>query len=137
MISFSLDPAQVIGLLVAVVLPVVVGLITTSKIGPGWKAAILAFLAALTGLLTEVGNALQQHAPYNLGQGILFALAAFIVATAMHFGLYKPSGISERAQALFTRKTITVEESPETKPSPPSFPLPGDTSPPMDTKDGR
>lgn len=147
MISFNLDPAQVIGLLVAVVLPIVVGLVTTSKVNGGWKAAILAFLAALTGLLTEVGTALQTHSPYNLGQGVLFALGAFMVATAMHFGLYKPTNVSEKAQALFTRNTITVEESPITRtPNPYRSGVGGSAtlenrdeipSPPMDTKDGR
>lgn len=87
----------VIGLLVSTILPLIVGLVTKYQTRPGVRAVLLAGLAALTGLLTELGNALTSGTTYNLGTGLLLALTAFLVAVGFHFGLLKPTGAADAA----------------------------------------
>lgn len=100
MIEFNLTWPVVIGLLVSTILPLLVGLVTTRVTNPGTKAVLLAALSAVTGLLSELGNALNTGTVYDLGNGLVFALAAFLVASGIHFGLLKPTGVSEAVQKV-------------------------------------
>lgn len=102
MITFNADWPLIIGLLVSTVLPLIVGLVTKTVTHSGVKAVLLAGLAAVTGLLTELGAALTSQTPYDLGTGLILALAAFLVATGLHFGIYKPTGAAEAAQRVGT-----------------------------------
>lgn len=97
-VSFGIDWPIIVGLLVSIVLPLLVGLVTKTVTSGGVKAVILAALAAVTGLLTELGNALTAGTTYNLGMGLVFALASFLVAVGLHFGILKPVGASTAAQ---------------------------------------
>lgn len=100
MITFTIDPWQVVQLIVAVVLPVLVGLVTTRTTSPGLKAALLAGLAVLSSLGTEALAANEAGEVYDLGQGLIFGLGTFIVAVAMHYGLWKPTGTSGLVQGV-------------------------------------
>ena len=100
MITFDVSWPLVIGLLVSTILPLVVGLVTTRVTHSGVKATVLAALSAVTGLLTELGNALTAGTEYNLGTGLVFALGAFLVATGLHYGLLKPTGASGVVQSV-------------------------------------
>lgn len=100
MITFDVSWPLVIGLLVSTILPLIVGLVTTRVTHSGVKAVVLAALSAVTGLLTELGNALTAGTPYNLGTGLVFALTAFLVATGLHYGLLKPTGASGAVQSV-------------------------------------
>lgn len=102
MIFVEVEPVQVITLLVAVIFPVLVGLVTTRVTEPGRKAMFLAGLTVLAGLGSELTAALTNQTPYNLGAALLTAFGAFIVAVAMHYGLWKPTGVAGRAQAAFS-----------------------------------
>ncbi|QSM01241.1 membrane protein [Microbacterium phage NoodlelyBoi] len=97
-VSVAFDWPIIVGMIVSVVLPLLVGLATTRITASGVRATVLALLAAVTGLLTELGNALTAGVTYNLGMGLVFALASFLVAVGMHFGIYKPTGASTAAQ---------------------------------------
>lgn len=99
-IEFNLPPALILGLIVSTVLPILTGLVTTRVTPSGIKAVILAALAAVTGLLTELLASLNAGTTYDLGNGLILALTAFLVAVAMHFGLWKPTTISEKAQSV-------------------------------------
>ncbi|UVG33811.1 membrane protein [Microbacterium phage HerculesXL] len=99
-ISFTLDPALVIGLLVSTVLPLLVGLVTTRVTHGGVKAVLLAALALVTSLLTELGVAVSNGVTYDLGQGLLLAIPTFLIAVGMHYGLWKPTGASAGAQSV-------------------------------------
>lgn len=96
--SVAFDWPLIVGMIVSVVLPLLVGLVTKRVTNSGTRAVILAALAAVTGLLTELGNSMTAGVTYNLGMGVVFALAAFLVAVGMHFGIYKPTGASTAAQ---------------------------------------
>ncbi len=108
MITFSLDPSLVIALLVSTVLPVLVGLVTTRVTSGGTKATLLATLALVTSLLTELGRAIADGVPYDLGTGLLLALPVFVVSVAMHYGLWKPTGLSTAAQDVGSQREVTT-----------------------------
>lgn len=103
MLTFSLSWPLIVGLIVSTVLPLLVGLVTTRVTDARVKAILLAALSAVTGLLTELGNALTSGAPYDVGTGILLALSAFLVGVGLHFGLYKPTGAAAAAQNVGER----------------------------------
>ncbi|ALX66836.1 hypothetical protein [Microbacterium sp. XT11] len=102
MISFTLDVALIIQLLVSTVLPLLVGLVTKTVTSPGAKAILLAALALITSLLTELGEAIAAGTTYDLGTGLLLALPTFLIAVGMHYGIWKPTGLSVAAQRAFT-----------------------------------
>jgi hypothetical protein len=102
MIQFHLDLAQLLNLLVAFVLPVLVGLVTTSNTSAATKSLLLATLSLVAGLGAELLAAVQAGVTYDLGQGLTSGLATFIVAVATHYGLWKPTGTSAAVQAVGT-----------------------------------
>lgn len=105
-IVFNLDPYLVIQLLVSTVLPLLVGLVTTRVTHGGVKAALLALLALVTSLLTELGVAVSNGETYDLGQGLLLAIPTFLIAVGMHYGLWKPTTASTKVQnVLVTPKS--------------------------------
>lgn len=105
MIVFDIPLVTVLQLVLGVVLPVLVGLLTTTLTSPGTKAVLLAALAVVSSLLTELIGALQTDSVYNLGLALLTGLGTFIVAVATHYGLLKPTGVSDAAQkSLVTPK---------------------------------
>lgn len=91
----SLDRAYWLGLLVSVVLPVLVGLVTKRVTHAGTKAVLLLALSTLTGLLTEV---LHPVNGFDLGTAAVLALVSFATGVLVHFGLWKPTGVSAKAQ---------------------------------------
>lgn len=99
-IVFSFSGWQVVGLLVSVILPVIVGLVTKTVTSGGTKAVLLALFAAIDGLGSQALAAHSNNVDYDLGQGLLLAFTAFVVAVAMHFGLWKPTLVSAKAQAI-------------------------------------
>lgn len=105
-ISFTLDPALIIGLMVSTVLPLLVGLVTTRVTHGGVKAVLLAALALLTSLLTELGVAVSNGVTYDLGQGLLLAVPTFLIAVGMHYGLWKPVGAANAAQEMLVKSQV-------------------------------
>lgn len=99
----SLDKAYWIGLVISVVLPVLVGLVTTRVTHAGTKAVLLLALSTLNGLLVEV---LHPVDGFNLGTAVVLAVVSFATAVLSHFGLWKPTGVSSKAQdSLITART--------------------------------
>lgn len=98
MISFTFDWPLLLTLLAGTVLPLLVGLVTTRETDPNRKALLLAALSVLIPLASELAQALTTATPYDLGQALFAALATFLVAVGMHFGLWKPTGASASAQ---------------------------------------
>lgn len=109
MITFSLDPALVVALLVSTVLPVLVGLVTTRVTSGGRKAVLLAGLALATSLLTELGSAITAGEPYDVGLGLMLAIPVFVVSVATHYGLWKPTGASTAVQRVGAAPTTRRE----------------------------
>jgi len=98
MLTFTFSWLALLVLLVSVLLPVITGFVTTRFTSGSKKAVVLALLSAITGFGTEVMNAVQNASTYDVFTGLVSAITVFIVAVAMYFGLWKPTGIAERAQ---------------------------------------
>lgn len=104
-VAFTLDPATVVQLLIAFILPVLVGLVTTRVTSSAVKAWLLAGLSLVTSLLIELARAIASGTTYDVGIALLAALPAFVVSVATYHGLWKPTGVAEKAQdTLITAK---------------------------------
>jgi lysylphosphatidylglycerol synthetase-like protein (DUF2156 family) len=88
---------QIASVLLGTVLPILVGLVTKTVTNASVKAVILLALSAVAGFLTELisnGNFVWQ-------QAVLTSLITFVTAVAMHFGFWRPTGVTEKAQRAF------------------------------------
>jgi hypothetical protein len=102
--NVNLDSAYWLGLAISVGLPVLVGLATTRVTHAGVKAVLLLALTAANGFLVELANA---GDGYDLGSAVVLTLVSFGTAVLSHFGLWKPTGVSGRAQdSLRTASTV-------------------------------
>jgi hypothetical protein len=99
-IVFNVSGVQLLQLLVAVILPVVVGLVTTRVTKPGAQAILLLLLSVVTALLTELLAAVTAGVAYDLGAGLLLALSTFVVGVAVHYGLWKPTGVTAKVAEI-------------------------------------
>lgn len=102
-IAFTLDPAAVVQLVVAFILPVIVGLVTTRVTSAAAKAWLLAALALVTSLLVELGRSIAAGSTFDIGIVLIAALPTFVISVATHYGLWKPTGVSEAAQSVGAR----------------------------------
>lgn len=93
--TVNLDAAYWIGLLVSVVLPVLVGLVTTRVTHAGVKAVLLLALSGVNGFLVEY---VAGGPGYDVGTAAVLALVAFATGVLSHFGLWKPAGVSGAVQ---------------------------------------
>lgn len=88
--------------IVPVLLPVLVGLVTTKVTSSGVKAVLLATLSVATSLLTSAAQSWSAGTPYDLVDGLINAATTFTIAVASHYGLWKPTGVSDVAQTTLT-----------------------------------
>lgn len=102
-VAFTLDPATVVQLLIAFILPVLVGLVTTRVTSSAIKAWLLAGLSLVTSLLVELARAIASGTTYDLGVALLAALPAFVVSVASFYGLWKPTGVTAAVQDVSVR----------------------------------
>lgn len=93
--NVDLTGAYWLGLALSLVLPVLVGLVTTRVTHAGTKAVLLLGLSALNGLLVEMSQA---GTGFDVGDAAVNALVSFGIGVLTHFGLWKPTGVSGRAQ---------------------------------------
>lgn len=98
--NVTLDQAYWLGLLVSVILPVLVGLVTTRVTHAGVKAVLLLALSGLNGFLVEYAAG---GPGYDVGTAAVLALVGFGTAVLAHFGLWKPTGVAGRAQESLVR----------------------------------
>ncbi|WP_435606519.1 hypothetical protein [Streptomyces ardesiacus] len=91
----TLDAAYWLGLAISVVLPVLVGLVTTRVTHPGVKAVLLLALTAANGFLVELSNAGDD---YNVSSALILWAVSFATGVLAHFGLWKPTGVAGKAQ---------------------------------------
>ncbi|POH63974.1 hypothetical protein C3B59_10510 [Cryobacterium zongtaii] len=104
--TFAFDLPLLLWLLVAIVLPILVGLVTTKTTSPAKRAILLAALALITGLLSQLLAAINAGVPYALFTGLIQGIGTFLVAVALYFGLWKPTGVTAAAQAVGTTAAV-------------------------------
>lgn len=93
----SLTWVQVLSVTVSVLLPILVALVTARVADGAVKALVLLLLAAVTGLLTAWLDAYHAGQAFDLLQAGFDTLVAFVIATAAHFGLWKPTSVTGSA----------------------------------------
>jgi len=94
-----MNARDLVALALALIAPLLVGLLTKSSTPSGLKAALLAGLSVAVG----VGNGFVNTAPGQVWEwraAVVTAVVAWVVAVATHFGLYKPAGVTARLQAV-------------------------------------
>ncbi|TVZ96533.1 hypothetical protein [Streptomyces sp. BK340] len=94
--TVNLDAAYWLGLVTSVVLPVLVGLVTTRVTSAGTKAVLLLALSTVNGFVVEYAG--PHDAGYSVGTAAVLALVSFGTGVLAHFGLWKPTGLSGKAQ---------------------------------------
>ncbi|MGQ4437921.1 hypothetical protein ACN6LI_003286 [Streptomyces violaceoruber] len=99
----TLDSAYWLGLAISVVLPVLVGLVTTRITHPGTKAVLLLALTAANGFLVELSNA---GDGYNVSSALILWGVSFATGVLAHFGLWKPTGVSSKAQDVGAKSSV-------------------------------
>jgi peptidoglycan/LPS O-acetylase OafA/YrhL len=99
--TVDLDKTYWLGLLVSVVLPVLVGLVTTRVTHAGVKAVLLLALSTANGFLVEYAG--PHGDDYSVQTAAVLALVSFAIGVLTHFGLLKPTGISGKAQDSLIR----------------------------------
>jgi hypothetical protein len=102
MIDFDL--AQVVSLLIGVVLPIITGLVTKWETSPGTRAVVLLALSAVTGFATEFLATLNSGTAFDLGATLLATFGTFLTGVGLHFGLWKPVGVSATVKRIGSRK---------------------------------
>ena len=100
MIEFSIPPALVIAIVVSVIIPAIVGLVTQHVTAPAVKGVLLTVLSLAVGVLSELGTAITNGVPYDLGVGLLTAVLSLAAAQSTYSAFYKPTGLADRLQAI-------------------------------------
>lgn len=90
--------ADFVQVVVTVLLPLLVGIITRSTFQH--KALVLLLLASIAGLGAELLEVLTAGGTFDFGQGIVRLALSFGAAVLLHFGFYKPEGVTAAAQRL-------------------------------------
>lgn len=98
MFTFTLDPAIVVQIILAVFLPLLVGLVTTRVTSSAKKSWLLAGLTLVTSLFTQLGIAIGSHTAFDIGMALLAVIPAFVVSVGSYYGLLKPTGIAGAVQ---------------------------------------
>ena len=101
-ITLALDLPQLLNLLLAVVFPVLVGLVTKTVTRSGLKAILLATISLGSGLVSALLASVTAGTPFDLIAAVLTGLAAWTIAIATHYGIWKPTGITARVQSIGT-----------------------------------
>lgn len=99
-IVFTLDWAIVIQIVLAVFMPILVGLVTTKVTSGELKAWLLAGSTLVTSTLAQMAQAIANSTSFDVGLALLAAIPAFAISAATYYGLWKPTGAAEAAQGL-------------------------------------
>lgn len=86
--------AQLISALVGTLLPILVAVVTDRVARPGVKAVVLLVLAAVSSFLTAWLVALNGGQAFDWSQAGFGVLITFVIAVAMHLGLWRNVGAS-------------------------------------------
>ncbi len=88
-----------LSILIGTVLPILVGIVTTKVESRKLKGVLLLTLSAITGILTTAVNG----GGVITKETIVASLVSYATAMAVHYGVYKPTGITETVQTKIGR----------------------------------
>ncbi|MFG1846785.1 hypothetical protein [Micromonospora carbonacea] len=96
--GFAPNLGGLLSLAITILLPILVGLVTRRSTSPGVKAVLLLTLSAVNSILSAWLQAENTSAVFEWIPVVYSTLINFGIAVAVHFGLFKPTGVSDAAQ---------------------------------------
>lgn len=87
-------------LVIAVLLPAVVGLVTTRVTEPRWKSVLLLGLTAVTSVAQELATSLQAHTEFRVFDVLMVAAGSYVLSMAVHLGVMNPLGLKDKLQSV-------------------------------------
>jgi hypothetical protein len=98
--TYALTPdlGGMLSLLITIVLPLLVGVVTTRVTSANIKAVLLLALVAIKTFIEALIAADQAGIALAFVPFLMNLVLNFIIAVAIHFGLWKPSGLSTTIQ---------------------------------------
>lgn len=88
-----MDKAGFLAFVLVFGMPVLVGLVTTRVTSSAWKAWLLLILSAVAQFVAN----LAQPGPFSWKEAAWSAVISFLMSVAVHFGLWKPTGVADAA----------------------------------------
>lgn len=110
MITFHPTLLQGLTLLVSVILPIVVGLVTTKVTSSNAKALLLLVLALVTSVVSNWIAAVQSGTAFDLWNALFTFGSVFLIGVATHYGLWKPTGTAAAAQSILIKSPATTAD---------------------------
>lgn len=92
------DKVQISAILIGVVLPLIIGLVTKQYTSATVKSLLLLAASALTAFITEWANS----SNFVWQQALLTLILTFGTGVVAHLGLWRPTGVTAKAQAAFS-----------------------------------
>lgn len=105
--GFAPNLGGLLSLAITIVLPILVGLVTRQSTAAGVKAVLLLGLAAVKTVLEAWLQAVNTDVVFDWVPVVYSVLINFGIAVAVHYGLFKPSGVSAAAQ-----RSLVADRSP-------------------------
>lgn len=109
--GFEPNLGGLLSLAITVALPILVGLVTRRSTSAAVKAVLLFALAAVKTVLEAWLQAANTSADFVWIPVVYSALVTFAIAVAVHFGLYKPTGVAGAAQDSLVRDRGAYERT--------------------------
>ena len=103
MIVYNFDVWTLLGFLVQIALPLVIGVVSTKVTPENLKWTITAGITAVISLITSLLTAHDAHTSFDLFQAIITAVAGFLISVGTHFGVWTPTGIADKLLGLFRK----------------------------------
>lgn len=101
MIQFDLNWLQIVQFVVLpVLLPALVGLVTTTNVNGLGKSLLLLGLSQVGAGLTTLVDVSISGGSFNVGNWLLNGAVVALTAVATHYGFLKPTGVTDRLQAV-------------------------------------
>ncbi|MFI6228642.1 hypothetical protein ACIBCR_15175 [Micromonospora echinospora] len=107
--GFEPNLGGLLSLAITIVLPILVGLVTRHSTSAGAKATLLLFLSAVNAILSAWLQAENTSAVFEWIPVVYSTFINFAIAVAVHFGWYKPAGISDAAQRSLVKDRPAVD----------------------------
>jgi hypothetical protein len=110
--AFTLNTAGLLALVIQFVLPLLVGLVTKRSMSPGIKAVLLLALTAVTQFVTAWLDAVTNTAHFGWQPIVFNIVVGFVISVAAHFGLWAPTGTTDKVQDAGIKDTPTRAVTP-------------------------
>jgi hypothetical protein len=95
---FSPNVGGLLSLVLTMLLPLLVAIVTTRITSANVKAILLLALVVVKTFIEALISAEQQHIDFDAVPFLMNLVLNFIIAVVMHFGLWKPTGVSTTIQ---------------------------------------